>query len=347
MKQSDLDKAQARVGSTVRNKWTLDRLLAIGGMASVYIATHRNGNRVAIKVLHQLFAEMPEAKERFLREGYVANKVGHPGAVAVLDDDQLEDGTPFLVMELLSGQSLDDRLQDKGVLSPAEVLFIADQILDVLAAAHAQGIIHRDIKPPNVFLVPDATVKVLDFGLARVLEGPSSFALTRTGTIIGTASYMSPEQARGKPGEIDHRTDLFAVGALIFRCLSGSDVHGGDTPTDRMLAAMKDPAPSLAVVAPQAPGELVRLVDRALAYQKADRWPDARAMQTELRHVYQANMKQPMPSPRQIGEAIGWAANPLPSPVEPAATGASVEVSLSSFETEAKSDSVIVDLDDE
>ena len=297
--------AQARVGMHVR-KWTIDRLLAIGGMAAVYTATHRNGNRVAIKVLHREYAEMPEAKERFMREGYVANKVGHPGAVTVLDDDELDDGTPFLVMELLSGQSLEDRLGRRPVLPLGEVLYVADQVLDVLAMAHDAGIIHRDIKPPNVFLVPDGKVKVLDFGLARLLEGPTAMALTRAGTVIGTASYMSPEQARGKREQVDHRTDIFATGALVLRCLSGRTVHSGATAADCMMAAMTAKAPSLAQVTQGAPADVVALCDRALAFDKTQRWPDARSMQAAVRDAYLSFVGRAMPTPQQIGEVADW-----------------------------------------
>src|SRR5690606_36641701 len=134
-------------------------LIDVGGMAAVYAATHRNGNRVAIKVLHKQYAKVPEAKERFMREGYVANKVDHPAVVTVLDDDELDDGTPFLVMELLEGQALETRLVRQGVVAPAEILYVADHVLDALAAAHERGVIHRDIKPPNIYLTNDAGVK--------------------------------------------------------------------------------------------------------------------------------------------------------------------------------------------
>ena len=136
MKEAQRKNAQARVGQVFAKKWTVDRLLDMGGMASVYVATHRNGNRVAIKVLHSMFAEQPETRNRFLEEGYVANKVGHPAAVTVLDDDTLDDGTPFLVMELLEGESFEERLKKRSVLAPNAVLFIADRVLDVLGAAH-------------------------------------------------------------------------------------------------------------------------------------------------------------------------------------------------------------------
>lgn len=307
-----LEQARARVGIKAR-KWTLDKLLDVGGMASVYAGTHRNGNRVAIKVMHKQYADMPEAKERFLREGYVANKVGHPNAVTVLDDDELDDGTPFIVMELLIGMSLESRLKAMGALSPAETLYIADQVLDVLASAHDNGIIHRDIKPANLFLLNDAVVKVLDFGLARVLEAPGGMSMTRTGTVIGTTSYMSPEQARGKREMIDHRTDIFAVGALMFRALANRNLNNAATHMDRLLAAMTDPAPSLGKVLPDMPPDMVTLVDKALAFQKADRWPDARAMQSELRAVYKRNAGSDIPTSQNAGPVAGWVVEDPPS----------------------------------
>lgn len=310
-----LEQAQARVGVRAR-KWTLDKLLDVGGMASVYEATHRNGNRVAVKVMHKQYADMPEAKERFLREGYVANKVGHPNAVTVLDDDELDDGTPFIVMELLIGGSLEGRLKELGALSPAETLYIADQVLDVLAAGHDNGIIHRDIKPANLFLIGDGVVKVLDFGLARVLEAPGGMSMTRTGTVIGTTSYMSPEQARGKRELIDHRTDVFAVGALMFRALTGRNLNTADTHMDRLLAAMTEHAPSLGAVLPDMPPDMVALVDRALAFQKADRWPDARSMQEELRAVYLRNAGGPIPSAHNAQGVAGWMTSPSQPPEE-------------------------------
>ena len=137
--------AHARLGQVLRGKWRLDRLLGIGGMASVYAGTHRNGKQGAVKVLHRELSVDADACGRFLREGYVANRVGHPGAVSVLDDDTAEDGSVFLVMELLEGQTLEARAAAcKGsVLAPPEVVFIAQELLSVLAAAHHNGIVHR------------------------------------------------------------------------------------------------------------------------------------------------------------------------------------------------------------
>jgi eukaryotic-like serine/threonine-protein kinase len=302
------EQARQRVGTVLRGKWTVDALIGIGGMASVYAVTHRNGKRLAIKLLHPAFAEHHDARERFLREGYVANRVGHPGSVTVLDDDTAEDGAVFLVMELLEGQSLEARLGDAGRLQPAEALFIADQMLDVLAAAHRQGIVHRDIKPGNIFLLKDGTVKVLDFGLARLKEGPASGMVTRDGWVIGTVSFMAPEQARAKHDAVNSRSDLYSVGATMFLALSGRSVHEAPTPMDRLLLAMKQPARSLATVAADLPSEVVAVVDRALAFDQGERWPDALTMQAAVRAAYAKLTGQPIPSTARTEYfgAAGW-----------------------------------------
>ena len=175
-------RAQGRVGATLRDKWRLDSLLGVGGMAAVYAATHRNGARGAIKILHAELAVDAGVRQRFLREGYAANTVAHRGVVKVLDDDVLEDGSVFLVMELLEGESLESRRERMGGrLPPPDVLSAADQLLDVLIAAHAKGIVHRDLKPDNVFVTTDGQVKVLDFGIAKLRQTSTGSRATRTG----------------------------------------------------------------------------------------------------------------------------------------------------------------------
>ncbi len=294
--QRTIEQAKARVGTVLRGKWTLDRLLDTGGMSSVFVATHRNGSRVAIKLLHAALSKQEDVRKRFLREGYVANKVGHPNAVGISDDDETDDGSVFLVMELLEGESLDQRLRRGGKLVPLEVLRIADQVLDVLAAAHANGIVHRDIKPGNIFLCRDRKVKVLDFGLARVREATGfQERMTRDGVVMGTVNYMAPEQARGRTEHIDARTDLFAVGATMFTALSGGHVHEGQTAMDRMIAAASTPARSLAAVLPDAHPVLVTLVDRALSFAKDDRFANAATMQGA---VQSARVEMPASDPR-------------------------------------------------
>ncbi len=200
--------ARARVGSVVDDKWTIERLLGIGGMAAVYEARHRNGARAAVKVLHPHLSRHDDVRERFLREGYAANRVEHPGAVKVLDDDLISEGpdagTAYLVMELLEGVSLQERIEQGTPVSELEFLRIAGSVLDVLVAAHGHGVVHRDLKPENLFLVRrskdddavdgPAIVKVLDFGLARLLQGKT---ITTYGLALGTPSFMSPEQPTG------------------------------------------------------------------------------------------------------------------------------------------------------
>src|SRR5690606_13718470 len=169
-----IESAEKRVGETICGKWHLDRVIGVGGMAAVYEATHRNRNRVAIKLLHPALSIEEGTRQRFLREGYVANTIRHDGAVRVLDDDVTEDGYAFLVMELLKGETVEERLHRKGgFLSPHEALTITEQLLEVLEAAHDQNVVHRDIKPDNLFLTDEGKLKVLDFGIARLSQGSS------------------------------------------------------------------------------------------------------------------------------------------------------------------------------
>jgi serine/threonine protein kinase len=293
----DTFKPEARVGQVLNGKWQVDRLLDVGGMGAVYVATHRNGRRAAIKVLHGRFAKDPEVRKRFLREGYVANKLGHPGAVAILDDDIAEDGSPYLVMELLDGESLSAWLHRVGGKLPiTEVLAIAGQVLEVLEVAHAAGIVHRDIKPANIFVTRGGYAKLLDFGLARVRDGSISLIPTAQGIVMGTAGYMSPEQARGKTDLVDARSDLFSLGAVMFRCVTGRRIHEKGTPFDTTMAAMTEHAPPLGSLLPEAPPNLARAIDRSLAFDREARWPNARAMFEALREAYE-EAKRPRTAP--------------------------------------------------
>jgi eukaryotic-like serine/threonine-protein kinase len=285
-----LKRARARVGQTLRNKWHLDELLGVGGMAAVYAATHRNGRRGAVKVLHAELSIHEEIRGRFLREGLAANKVKHPSAVEVLDDDATDDGAVFLVMELLEGELLQARSErEGGRLSPDFVLLIADTVLDVLSVAHAEGIIHRDIKPENVFISHEGQVKLLDFGIARVRELSTRSLATRAGSMLGTPSFMPPEQALGHVDRVDAQSDLWSVGAMMFTLLVDQLVHEGCTTVNEVLiAAATKPARSLGQADPSMPAAIVQVVDRALAFDKADRWPDAQSMQQAVRDAYRA-----------------------------------------------------------
>jgi serine/threonine-protein kinase len=253
----------------------------------VYGETHRNGKRVAIKMLFPHISASQEIRERFLREGYVANKIDHPGAVQILDDDATEDGGVFLVMELLEGETLEAWIaRDGGRLKATDVLAVAEQALDVLGAAHTQGVVHRDIKPANLFSTKHGQIKVLDFGLARLKDSKIAGAATAAGTVMGTAAYMPPEQARGRPDLIDGRTDIFAMGAVMFRALTGRFVHDRERPDERLFAAMKDPAPKVLDVMPSAPPEIAGIIDHALEFDRDKRWATAAEMRAAVRKAY-------------------------------------------------------------
>ena len=287
-------RAQQRIGQVLRGKYRIDRVLGVGGMAAVYAATHRNQKQFAVKVLHPELSFREDIRTRFLREGYAANSVRHSGAVAVLDDDVAEDGAAFLVMELLDGFSV-EQLSERsgGRLAVAYALGIAHQVLDTLSAAHTQGIVHRDIKPANLFLSRDGQVKVLDFGIARVRDAATTGSnATGTGMLLGTPAFMAPEQALGKSNEIDAQTDVWALGATLFTLLSGQVVHPGESGPHLIVLAATMPARSLSAVAPEMPPAVAAVVDRALAFGKADRWVSSAAMRDAIRDASLAQFRR-------------------------------------------------------
>ena len=303
-----VSRALSRVGTTLHDKWRLDALLGIGGTAAVYAATHRNGSRAAVKILNPEFSQHIQVRERFFREGYAANAVGHEGTVKVFDDDEAHDGSLFLVTELLDGEALEDRrVRLGGHLDEAEVLWLSDQLLDVLAAAHAKGIIHRDLKPENVFLTRGGQLKVLDFGIAALREVSWASSGTITGAVMGTPAYMPPEQALGLWDEVDARSDVWAWGATMFHLLSGVVIHDGRTPNEQLSRAVTNAAPPLRSVAPEVSSALAEIVDRALFRDKDRRWPDARSMQDAIRKTYVNRSSSPMTA---LGDV------PLPPPMK-------------------------------
>jgi serine/threonine-protein kinase len=282
-----VNRARSRLGSVLNGKWRLDEVLGVGGMATVYAAMHRNQKRVAVKMLHTELSIDESMRNRFLREGYLANTVDHPGAVTIFDDDVAEDGSAFLVMELLEGETVHERLQREGVLPVSDVLSIGEQILDVLIAAHQKGIIHRDLKPENLFITPDGQVKVLDFGIARLRELPvGSGGTTATGFFMGTPAFMAPEHARGKWSEVDAQSDLFSVGATLYTLLTGQFVHESETAMDTLVLAVTKPANPIRDVRSDIPVAVAEVIDKALAYRKEDRWQSAMMMQAALHSVF-------------------------------------------------------------
>ena len=281
MSPGNLAQARERIGQVLRERWLLEKVLGVGGMAAVYRARHRNGARAAIKLLHGPLSEDQVVRERFLREAYLANSIDHSGVVRVLDDDADPQLGPFIVMELLEGESVLDLLDRGGTITPDRALDIGEQTLDVLALAHDRGIVHRDLKPANLFLCEGGVVKVLDFGIARLLDD-SQARLTRTGVPLGTPAYMAPEQARGLGRHVDGRADLYALGATIFRVLAGRHVHVGQGAEQIALVATQR-APSLSAVAPRLPPGVCAIVDRALLFEPERRYATAADMQADIR----------------------------------------------------------------
>ncbi len=269
------DGFSARVGTWLRGKWKLERLIAVGGMAGVFEARHKIGRVAAIKLLRPEVAFDRSVRERFEQEAAAVNSVGHHAIVQVLDVDEAEDGTPFLVMELLEGETLADRAEDDKRMKPELLLDIVDQLLDVLVACHKKGIIHRDIKPENLFLQSNGRLKVLDFGIARVREGVRTIA----GTMLGTVAFMPPEQLKGE--KVDARSDLFAVGATMFAVMAGRRLHLAKDDAELATMMLSRPAPALASVS-SAPEPLCWVVDRALAHLPKRRYPDAQTMRGDV-----------------------------------------------------------------
>jgi serine/threonine-protein kinase len=262
-------------------------------MGAVYAAKHRNGARAAIKILHPELARNSEVRERFRREGYAANKVEHRSTVKVLDDDVIKDGpdegAAYIVMELLDGESLDERADREPRLNEREILEILDTVLDALETAHGKGVVHRDLKPDNLFLAKDpegggTRLKVLDFGLAKIAE---SARLTGHGLALGTPAFMSPEQAAGLP-EIDGRADIFALAATAFYLLTGRHVHEADTVLQQIIKMAKDQAPALKTVAPGASDDFAAIIDRGLQVEREMRYADAASMRADVKVALEA-----------------------------------------------------------
>ncbi len=294
------------MGSVLNDKWTLERLLGVGGMAAVYAGRHRNGARAAVKILHPELARHKEVRERFQREGYAANKVDHPGVVKVLDDDIVstgpDAGAAYLVMELLEGESLQDRLERGFALGEREFLLLASDVLEVLQVAHERGVVHRDLKPENLFFARGegeggkTRVKVLDFGLARLLD---SQAITTYGLALGTPSFMSPEQAGGRTDEIDGRTDLFALAATGFRLRAGRRIHEAESPLELVAKMSRLAAPRIATIAADVSVPFARVIDRALEFKREDRYESAGAMRKDVARALtelDATLQQPSPA---------------------------------------------------
>jgi eukaryotic-like serine/threonine-protein kinase len=286
------DYDDSRLGSMIAGRWRLEAVLGRGSAGSVFVARDARGGRVALKILNAEWAAAPQSVERFVREARIASMLRHPVAVPVLADGVTDDGEPFLVMELLRGNDLERHLSAAGI-PVADAMIVADRILDLLDRAHRLGIVHRDLKPQNVFIEASGAIRVLDFGIARMC-GPDEERLTQVGFVLGTPGYMAPEQARGDQRD-DLRSDLWAVGAILFSLLSGRPVRYDDDPLIELTLAVTTPAPKLSSVAPRIDRGLAELVDRALGFEPHERFQSAQAMQRALSACYERLFGMPMP----------------------------------------------------
>jgi serine/threonine-protein kinase len=302
---------ERRVGTRLAGRYRLDRLVANGGMAQVWEATDETlRRRVAVKILHDHLAD-PATVARFRAEGVTAARLTHPGVVAIFDT--CHEDLDAIVMEYVDGATLRQVLDEEGPLPPRRAVRIALEIADALHAAHRLGLVHRDVKPANVLLCPDGTVKVTDFGIAKVRDdgpdhlrgagGPSA-DLTVPGTFLGTAKYLAPEQVEGAP--VDARADVYALGVVLYEMLSGSAPFDGDNDAAIALARLHRTPRPLHELRPDVPPALESVVARAMERRPDQRYPGMVELRTALAGADLA--------PRAAADATAVHATPPASP---------------------------------
>lgn len=264
-------------GQLIDNKYRVVRLIGEGGMGAVYEGENaRIRRRVAIKTLHAAIANNAEVVTRFEREAQAAGRIGSDHILEVLDLGALPNGDRYIVMEFLDGEPLSKRIERFGRLSPGQLLPIMRQVLDGLGAAHAAGIIHRDLKPENIFILKQKAgrqdyVKLIDFGISKFQSDQQSMAMTRTGTMMGTPLYMSPEQANGS-AEADARSDLYAIGVIMYEALTGSTPFTAKTFNELLFQIVLLDIPPLQSVVPGLDPEFSAIVQRAMARDRSQRF---------------------------------------------------------------------------
>jgi len=282
-----------RPGQRVGGRFEIVRLLGSGGMGAVYLARDEQlGEQVALKVVAGLGLLDPSATERLRREASTARKISHPNVVRLHDIGE-EHGLLFLSMEYVAGESLAARLTRLGAIPAAQLRPIAEQLCDGLAAAHAAGVIHRDLKPGNVLIAGDRTAKIIDFGIARPVAGAG---MTATNMVIGTPEYMAPEQVRG--GLVDARTDIYALGAVLYHALTGRPPFSGPSPIAVGLAHCQDPVTPPRQLRPDIPPGWEALVLRALDKDPSRRFQSASELRDALREGEAPTWQGPAPTVR-------------------------------------------------
>ena len=322
------DELQGRV---IDGKYRLTRPLGQGGMGVVWVATHTAlGREFAVKLLRPEFAGDAQTLIRFQQEAVAVSKVGNPHLVALTDFGTTPDGGPYIVMELLEGCTLEEAMRAERPMAVPRIIDIVCQMLTGLAAVHERGIVHRDLKPANVFLTQlgerQDFVKLLDFGVAKVLGGDRVSHFTRTGVLLGTPTYMSPEQAQGGRG-VDHRADLWAVGVILFRALTGRRPHDATSRGERLAAIATQDVPPLRRFRPDLDEELEAILRRALTREVGRRFAtalDFRAalepFRGQVRSVYATSLAPPPAAARELRLGAVLSAPPVGSrPATPAA----------------------------
>lgn len=294
------------VGATLAGKYRVDARLNEGGMGTVYRGTHVLMDKtVAIKVLRPSLAADEKIVARFSREARAASRISHPNALSVTDFGEDETGHVFLVMEFLSGKTLKAVLRDDGPMPLPRVVEITRQIGDALNAAHAQGVVHRDLKSDNIMLVDTMTgdhAKVLDFGIAKINEpdGVVDTNLTAPNLVIGTPQYMSPEQC-AQDGEIDARSDIYSLGVILYEMLVGHVPFSGDSPTIVMMKHLQDPVPSVLEEREDIPAAVSRVVTRAMAKVRDNRYQNVAELVEDLTIAAGMTANRPAPSAAATG----------------------------------------------
>jgi len=303
------------LGQVLNQSYRLDSLIKVGGMGAVFRGSHtRLPKTLAIKVLHLDPEAYPDVVTRFQREAEVTAALHHPHIVEVADFNVAE-GVPYLVMELLEGEDLDHRLRHEPPLTIAEVLLVLEQTTSALDAAHRNGVVHRDIKPSNIFLCsrPDQAIyaKVLDFGVSKLMGVQSN--VTGTHASIGTPRYMAPEQARGRAGQVDERTDVFAMSTIAYEMFGGMSPFGGDSIPEVLYQIVHEEPEALDALRPDLPRALVAAIHRGMSKAPEHRQPTMAALWSELKmaadggqHLQQTQIGDPDEfEPTQIASSVG------------------------------------------
>jgi tRNA A-37 threonylcarbamoyl transferase component Bud32 len=285
-----------RIGQVLDKKYKLSRLLGEGGMGAVYEARHVViGRRCAVKFLHAEIAHNEEVVKRFIREAQAASAIGHPNIIDIYDFGVADDGAPYLVMEFLEGVSLADELEQRRKLPPAEAAEVLAQVLGALAVAHERGVVHRDLKPDNLYLIRQTgsapRVKILDFGISKV-SNPSKpeDRMTCTGMVLGTPYYMAPEQARGDR-DIDHRLDLYAMGIIFYEAVTGRVPFTGDNYNQLLLKILTEKFPTPRQLDPTIPEGFEAIILKAVERDRAMRYQTAGEMLDDILQLLDDNAR--------------------------------------------------------